>query len=265
MEPTSSWARQCLTGVVAGVIGTETPDGDFEVSQVFFPGVPPPLAPLGDVLKGDIVLASGLYAGNAQDPSHDASLELLLEWLTGELSDASDRERTSRISSLVLAGNLVPHEAWAQVAPHRPGAGPHNAAATTTSTPGTAPNPVAALDPWLEQVCAVLDAVVVLPGVDDPSGATLPQQPWLAPLLPRASQWPSLHCVTNPAWFGLHQRRFLATSGQTIDDALKYLAPEAQAEHDAPLRMATTSLQWSHVAPTAPDTLCTYTYVLTLC
>ncbi len=45
--------------------------------------------------------------------------------------------------------------------------------------------------------------------------------------------------------------RFLGTSGQNIDDIFKYM----EEEDSGRLRMAKQTLQWAHVAPTAPDTL----------
>ena len=123
-------------------------------------------------------------------------------------------------------------------------------------------NPFATLDPLLEQLCASLDAVVMLPGSDDPTSATLPQQPLLLPLLPRSSRWDSLHCVTNPTWCSLHGRNVLATSGQNIDDLLRYL-PAEQQDASAPLDLALATLRWAHVAPSAPDTLWCYPFKAT--
>jgi len=44
--------------------------------------------------------------------------------------------------------------------------------------------------------------------------------------------------------------RFLGTSGQTIDDIFKYLESEDRME------IVQQTLEWSHLAPTCPDTLC---------
>lgn len=45
-------------------------------------------------------------------------------------------------------------------------------------------------------------------------------------------------------------RSFFGTSGQTIDDIFKYLESEDR------LGVVEQTLEWSHVAPTCPDTLC---------
>lgn len=237
-------ARQCVTGAVAGVLGIETPGGDLEVRHVFFPGLPAPVAMPAAPTPGSIVLASGFLAGDDAHPASEMAMELLLEWLTGELVAPDAQAAQARISSMVIAGNAVRRSTWAPT--ERPQA-PHN--------------PFAAFDPWLDQVCATLDAVVLQPGAQDPSSTALPQQPLLAPLLPRAARWPSLHRATNPAWFALHHRSFLCTGGQNLDDLLKYVPDAEQAEQRLPLALA--PLRWAHVAPTAPDTLWCYPFKAT--
>lgn len=44
----------------------------------------------------------------------------------------------------------------------------------------------------------------------------------------------------------------MGTSGQTIDDIYQYL------EDNDRLGMARHTLEWNHLAPTAPDTLCAF-------
>lgn len=51
-------------------------------------------------------------------------------------------------------------------------------------------------------------------------------------------------------WLGLHTLSFLGSGGQTLDDMYKYLPSDDR------LSMARRTLEWRHVAPTAPDTLC---------
>ena len=48
-------------------------------------------------------------------------------------------------------------------------------------------------------------------------------------------------------------RRLLGTGGQNVDDIYKYLPGETR------LGMAKRTLEWRHLAPTAPDTLCEWT------
>jgi hypothetical protein len=44
--------------------------------------------------------------------------------------------------------------------------------------------------------------------------------------------------------------RLLASAGQNLDDVFKYLESEDR------LGMARAMIQWRHIAPTCPDTLC---------
>lgn len=253
LRPGTQLAQTCVTGVVACVIGIETPDGDFEVHHVFFPGLPPTAAvsylaakpaPTPANNHNFIVLASGLYVGES-DPLSDLARDLLMEWLSGELCSSTDeRARVARISSLVLAGDCVQQAAWKQV----------------SETKSMESNPFAFLDPYIDQLCETLDAVVVMPGMHDPCTVTLPQQPLLRTLLPRASQRTSLHLGTNPTWFSLNGRAILATSGQNLDDLLKYMPDDAKRDSSAALDMAVATLRWSHMAPTAPDTLWCYPF-----
>lgn len=50
----------------------------------------------------------------------------------------------------------------------------------------------------------------------------------------------------------------LGTAGQTLDDIFKYVKTSDR------LAMACESIQWRHIAPTAPDTLCQYNMRLAL-
>lgn len=245
-------AQECVTGVVAGVFGVETPEGDLEVTAMQFPGPPAAPAPeklprAGDAPAPHIALLSGLAVGAEASLAHD----LLAEWLTGELGqDAAVRS----ISSAVLAGNSVPRAEWTHlgaVAGDR-----HKAAAASTH------NPLADLDPLLERLCASLETVLVVPGAEDPCSTTLPQQPLLRPLLPRSARWASLQLATNPTWATLHARTLLCTGGQNVEDLVRYLPEEREAVPgvSAQMQMALATLQWAHMAPSAPDTLWCYPF-----
>lgn len=48
---------------------------------------------------------------------------------------------------------------------------------------------------------------------------------------------------------------FLGTGGQTLDDIYKYLPSNDR------LSMVQRTLEWRHIAPTAPDTLCENLFV----
>lgn len=94
--------KECLvTGVVVGVMGTETKDGDFDVVDVVVPELPPQENRLeigGGEKKGGkrkVALVSGLgFRGNTME---NFETELLAEYLLGEVGGV---EVSSMISTL---------------------------------------------------------------------------------------------------------------------------------------------------------------------
>lgn len=57
---------------------------------------------------------------------------------------------------------------------------------------------------------------------------------------------------TNPCWLEVGGSSVLATAGQNLDDVFKYV----EGEDEKRLELAKNMLEWRHMAPTAPDTLC---------
>lgn len=80
-----------MTGVIMAALGMETAQGDFEVIDLCFAGLPPlekPVAPpaedrMSEGGKTWVALASGLSIGAADSPA-DLRAQLLVEYLTGE-------------------------------------------------------------------------------------------------------------------------------------------------------------------------------------
>ncbi|WFD36250.1 tRNA-dihydrouridine(47) synthase [NAD(P)(+)] [Malassezia cuniculi] len=234
----SEFAKKCVTGVVIGVLGFETPQGDLHVEDIQLPGIPRKLESASGAPEGTpkIVLVSGLGLGNRSgDPRAEAAFDMLSSWIAGDLGGSSDK-----IGSVVVAGNSVPAATW------------HHEKKSTEPDY----NPYDTADPQLARLAAGLDALVVLPGADDPASIAVPQQPLLRPLMPRAAAFSALQCVTNPAWFSLYGSTVLATSGQNIDDIVRY----AVKGSCTPIEAARYSLEYAHVAPTAPDTLWSYPF-----
>ena len=124
-----------VTGVILGALGMEISSGDFEVVDFCFAGMPPqPRISLPDIESMDVdceyaaplpmlthvqtiylaspsdsdewvALVSGLEVG-APRPC-DAQIQMLVEFLTGELGDSEDQLTSSRISRLIIAGNSI--------------------------------------------------------------------------------------------------------------------------------------------------------------
>ena len=125
----------------------------------------------------------------------------------------------------------------------------------------------------------------LLPGPSDPSGSIMPQQPLPRAMFGGAAGFATFKTETNPTYIHLGlgiaeadadtatsseskgkqkasssstkpgasvtSRTILVTSGQPLDDMFKYV-PSPPATR---LMLASSTLEWRHIAPTAPDTL----------
>ena len=155
------------------------------------------------------------------------------------------RQDAAHVVSLIIAGNSL------SPSPKDESYG-HTSGRSTTLPPAPDAFPTAGLDDFLSDLTSTMP-VFLMPGQTDPTSISMPQQPIHFALLPQSARFSSLHRKTNPAWIGALGKKFLGTSGQNIDDIFKYLESEDR------LGMACSTLEWSHMAPTAPDTLCEYT------
>ena len=112
----------------------------------------------------------------------------------------------------------------------------------------------------------------LLPGAKDPSSALLPQQALPRAMFGDVKTFDNFACETNPVWLGYKtgnprsepaqnsvQRLLYVHSGQSIDDMYKYVPSPPTTRLD----LACATLNWRHVAPTAPDTLWCYPYMTT--
>ncbi len=83
----------------------------------------------------------------------------------------------------------------------------------------------------------------------------------LPSLLAESSVFPTLRTVTNPYSFSLDGLTFSGTSGQNTDDVLRNSGSGGEGEGGrGPLDALSSMLDWSHLAPTCPDTLGCYPY-----
>ncbi|CAD6578096.1 MAG: hypothetical protein TREMPRED_002110 [Tremellales sp. Tagirdzhanova-0007] len=263
-----------VTGVIMAALGMETTSGDFEVIDLCFAGLP-------DLLRSDagpsnttngsakgkakarettehdekpmnnsvsrktwVALVSGLSVG-AQEAPTDLKAELLVEWLMGE-SGGPDQLDGARIARLILAGNslTMPVRGEDDKKPKR---------FNSSSKPLYPSHPTKSLSNLLIDLLSSALPIFLIPGPSDPAGATLPQQP-LPKVMIGGKKMQGLECGTNPSWMEIGGRSFLGTGGQTLDDIFKYLPSSSR------LGMARRTLEWRHIAPTAPDTLWIYPF-----
>ncbi|GAA5896256.1 DNA-directed DNA polymerase delta subunit POL31 [Sporobolomyces salmoneus] len=244
-----------VTGTIIACLGAETSSGDFEVFEFIYCGMPPqsqakstPTTMEDDDGEGEgewVALASGMEMGNEQMVG-DLKSELLVEWLNGEIGDQEDSEEATKISRLVLAGNSLAQPDLTVVDDSKKKRYGYDSSLYSSK-------PTAALDQFLSQLCPTLP-VDLMPGEKDPTAPTMPQQVLHPALLPNAAVWENFNGRTNPWSFEVNGTTFLGTSGQTIDDVFKYLSSQDRLE------IAQETLEWSHIAPTCPDTLWCYPF-----
>ncbi|KAJ3415995.1 DNA polymerase delta subunit 2 [Chytridiales sp. JEL 0842] len=232
-----------VTGTVVGVLGFETKEGDFQALDLCYAHTP-----LHQISRDTqessedtfLAIVSGLSIGN--DEAFTTELQLLLSYFSGEFNNAS-----SQIVRLLVTGNSLGQKADAVSDVVKKS----NQKASTAVTESL--SSLARADIILSQLCSTIP-IDIMPGDNDPTNYALPQQPLHAGLLPKSSQYSTCSFVTNPYQFEMSSVRCLATSGQPTDDIYHYVDCEDK------LKIAEKTLQWSHIAPTCPDTLWCYPY-----
>ncbi|KAF5098181.1 hypothetical protein D0Z00_002129 [Geotrichum galactomycetum] len=273
-----------VTGCVVAVMGSELASGDFNVLDIRFieyaPQAPLP-SPEADGKPRYLALVSGLGLKGSSYEGYP--LQLLKEYLTGELGGSEDQTESAHIVQLIVAGNSLnanDEEETAQVsssistaflpsAAQLSEAGHHNKKKKAVETKygydssQFHPEPMHHLDSFLAEVVSSVP-VTIMPGDTDLANITMPQQPIHHSLFPECnkllnteSECPAFETVTNPHWMTLASgMTVLGTAGQPINDMYKYL-PETEIDR---LDLLNQTLRWQHVAPTAPDTLAAYSF-----
>ncbi|KIJ69512.1 hypothetical protein HYDPIDRAFT_24347 [Hydnomerulius pinastri MD-312] len=282
-------SMRLVTGVIIAALGMEAPNGDFEVIDTCSAD----LAPFAEVDSKDsdgidvdngstqpdeyLGIVSGLSIG-ATSPT-DAQIQMLVEYICGEVGGLDDQKLASQITRLIIAGNsLSPASDGENGDDDEEQKRPKKFGAAVQAN--FSPHPNLALSAHLQDLVSALP-VHILPGADDPSGTILPQQSFPRAMFGRAASFETFHCETNPAWLrvecgaGADQliskgagpsesrtdrppvtRSLLVTSGQPVLDMYKYLPTPPSTL----VSIAASTLRWRHVAPTAPDTLWCHPY-----
>ncbi|KMK54541.1 DNA polymerase delta subunit 2 [Aspergillus fumigatus Z5] len=279
-------STQLATGVIIAVLGTENANGDFETIDIRVPDLPPQprrwernenRTETKEPRKSKIAFVSGL--GITGTSSDTLALELLADYLLGYTgSDASS------ITRLIIAGNSLGANVTAEAAatdmemgtaakkktgPRKYG---YDASAYNAS-------PITQLDNFLAEILPSIP-VTLMPGESDPANFALPQQGIHRAMFPRSRAYCAppppgdeapepgwFDSVTNP-WEGdVEGWRLWGSSGQNVDDVLRYLdfadrdAPDAgDGDIEARMRIMEAMLRWRCGAPTAPDTIWSYPF-----
>ncbi|SMN18481.1 similar to Saccharomyces cerevisiae YJR006W POL31 DNA polymerase III (delta) subunit, essential for cell viability [Maudiozyma saulgeensis] len=254
-----------ISGTVVGLLGMEAEAGTFQVLDICYPtAIPQKSLPVSTAQDDEYIAFVSGFNINTNNPARNLKLKLLQEYLMGDLS--SD-DRIAKIGKLIICGNLVEFNA-------------------REKNVGEVLKSLEDLGDFLANTLQTI-SVDIMPGPTDPSDKTLPQQP-LNKALFKESLRPYfnhindeiLNLVTNPYNFQINDIEILTTSGQNIDDIVKYIVPyleknsqetenedvdmdakkypEDSIEHRLDLMECT--MKWQNIIPTAPDTLGCYPY-----
>ncbi len=110
-------------------------------------------------------------------------------------------------------------------------------------------NSMALLDNFFLELSKSIN-IDLMPGKNDPSDDTLPQQPLNRAYFPNSYPCANFSAVTNPHAFQIGETHFLGTSGQNIQDLYHYTDFS-----DNNIDLMEAFLYWRNIAPSAPDTL----------
>lgn len=243
-----------VTGCVIAVLGSELSDGEFEVVDIRFPEFAPqkPIDLPDTSSKKYIAFISGLsMSDNYQD---DLNYQLLQDFLKGDVGDDSTQEFASNILHLVITGNSSVNtndpETNNVMSPNYLKNSSNNTAAKSSL------NSIQNLDQFISDLIGTIP-VTIMPGKNDLTNITLPQQPIHKSLFRQSKEsipFNSLQTATNPQKISVNNIELLADSGQPLDDMFKYFK-DTQLNR---INLMSQCLRWQTLAPTAPDTLCMF-------
>lgn len=188
---------QLASGIVLAVEGIEGQGGKFQVSRMFLPGFPPQVTPHINAGSTAAVAANSAAAA-ASASSHTPAyilcvsglslgapgssplpLQMLIDYITGYLGGASEHKSSSSIVRVLILGNSLHRFTKKQ------GFGKETSRAEDADTQERhVTQPLKQLDLVLTQLSAALP-VDIIPGENDPSTFTLPQQPLHKCMFPR--------------------------------------------------------------------------------
>ncbi|KAL4797579.1 DNA polymerase delta subunit 2 [Aspergillus venezuelensis] len=279
---------QLATGAIIAVLGMENKDGDFEAIDIKVPDLARQPnrwerdnAP-SDSKGGKIALISGL--GITGTSSDSLALELLTDYLlgyTGSSKEDGTPPGASAITRLVIAGNSLGASTIEVASATDGAAGKKIAQAKKYGYDASAYNasPITQLDSFLAELLPSIP-ITLMPGESDPANFALPQQPIHRAMFPRARAYcappPSGEEKPKPGWFDsvtnpwegdIEGWRLWGSSGQNVDDVLRYLDfadedgnVDAEGDTEARIRVMEAMLRWRCGVPTAPDTLWSYPF-----
>ncbi len=209
----------------------------------------PNLNKLLDSKNQIIAFISGVNIGGKEfEGRNQLSRSLLIDFFQGKLfSNQRLSNMVRRIIRLEICGNLInaPDEIESVIR------GTYSKSDLNNHVYKTLLNTYSEADQFLEILSSSI-CIDLMPGLDDISNSAFPQSPVNSVLLERSVSTKNLNLVSNPYNFSLDKLNLLITSGQNISNIQKV------TNLMEPIDVMKKTLEWGHLAPSAPDTLTTF-------
>ncbi|XP_059163873.1 DNA polymerase delta subunit 2-like [Physella acuta] len=236
-----------VTGVIVAVMGFEPEDkkGKFQVEDYCFQELPVQIERPQLHCNKYVLFVSGLEFGSREQRCFQ--MQMLADVICGQLGADDQIEASADICHVIIAGNSLSESTQDRDSITK-------AKYLSKKSSAGSVEAIKSLDDFLLQLVSSVD-VTLIPGQFDPSNYTLPQQPLHPCMLPQAAEYNTFHCQTNPCQLSVDNIRILGTSGQPVEDILRY------SEIGHSLEALEKTLEWGHLAPTAPDTLGCFPFV----
>ena len=233
---------ESFTGSVVACLGFENDNGQFEVQEITYAGLPDQISRELSVENDRyVLLLSGIGIGSKHENSFQ--IQLLIDYILGMLGGSDDNEICSKIVHVIIAGNSLARETLDRASQTKAKYLTYKSEASTVSA-------MSDLDQFISQLLPFV-SVDLMCGENDLSNHLLPQKPLHPCMLPYASKYhgTTFHTVSNPYECKIDGVHFLGSSGQNINNMRLF------SNITDSIRLLKDTLELQHLAPTAPDTL----------
>lgn len=243
-----------VTGIPVSLLGKQLNGGaKFQVTDICYAG------PLLDVYKMSqpneykepadrLLIVSGFEFGfdSALDGKKSSevvkALKNLRKLITNDISNNDEKGPSGyNVVKIIIAGNCI--------APGYTKAKSELIGASQSKDNRTIQEVFNLFDKYLFTLAQSGADIDVMPGKNDPTSFLLPQQPFHPKILPESGLLENVHPLTNPCLTNYKDNIILGTSGENIEAIRQYTRIESCT------KILTNTLEWGHIAPSAPDNL----------
>ncbi|GFY38376.1 DNA polymerase delta subunit 2 [Trichonephila inaurata madagascariensis] len=229
-----------VTGVNIALLGYTEESGNFFVEDYCYCFVKDPQILPSLSIDKYVLLVSGFCLRKADGKF---PIQLLIDLITGHVGDSQMQKKYSQLVRVIIAGNSIGKD--------EPDS--YESKYLTRKPKRITSEGVKALDDFISQLVASV-AVDIMPGEFDPASHLFPQKPLHICMFPKSSRYSTFNVVSNPYDATIDGVRFLGSSGQNIKNIRAY------SKISDPLDIMQKTLDWAHMAPTAPDSLNSYPF-----